>query len=71
MVYVWAIVLLIANGVAWLSNVFTLPGNWVLFAFSLLYALFLPEDMTPRVSLTMVGVIFALAVRGEIIEFIA
>ncbi|MEX0794925.1 MAG: DUF456 domain-containing protein [Pirellulaceae bacterium] len=71
MVYVWAVILLLANGVAWLSNVFTLPGNWVLVAFSLLYALLLPEDMTPRVSLTMVAVIFGLAVLGEIVEFIA
>lgn len=71
MVYVWAVILLMANVVAWICNVFTLPGNWVLLAFSLLYALFLPEDMTPRVSLTMVAVLFGLAVLGEVIEFIA
>lgn len=71
MVYVWAVILLLVNGVAWLSNVFTLPGNWVLVAFSLLYALFLPEDWSPRVSLTMVAVIFGLAVIGEIVEFFA
>ncbi len=71
MVYVWAVILLLANTGAWLATVFTLPGNWFLFAFTLLYALFLPEEMTPRVSLTVVVIVGVLAVLGEVVEFVA
>ncbi|MFN0199388.1 MAG: hypothetical protein ACKVT0_21770 [Planctomycetaceae bacterium] len=50
MIYLYATLLLLTNTVAWMANVFMLPGNWVLVGFAALYALVLPEDAQPRVS---------------------
>lgn len=71
MVHVWAIGLLLANGLAWVSTAFTLPGNWLIVGFTALYAYFLPQELEPRVGWTVVGITFALAALGELIEFIA
>ncbi|MEX1229661.1 MAG: DUF456 domain-containing protein [Planctomycetaceae bacterium] len=71
MIYLYAILLLIANTLAWLSNVFMLPGNWMLVGVAALYAFFLPEELQPRVSWNVVGVALALAVVGELVEFFA
>jgi uncharacterized protein len=71
MVYVWAVLLLLGNGLAWISTAFTLPGNWLIVIFTALYAYFLPEHLAPRVSWTIVGVVLGLAVLGEVVEFIA
>ncbi len=71
MIYLYATLLLLANTVAWLTNVFMLPGNWVLVGFAALYALVLPEEAQPRVSWSVVGIALALAVVGELVEFFA
>ena len=71
MVYVWALLLFLGNILAWISTAFALPGNWLIVAFAALYASFLPEDIDPRVSWTAVLVVLALAVVGEIVEFLA
>lgn len=71
MVYVWAVLLLIGNGLAWVSTAFTLPGNWLMVVFTALYAFLLPAEMQPRVSWTVVFVALGLAVIGEVVEFLA
>ena len=71
MIYVWAIGLLLANGLAWVSTAFTLPGNWLIVGFTALYVYLLPPELEPRVSWIVVVVALALAVLGELIEFIA
>lgn len=71
MVYVAASLLLISNLVAWASTLITLPGNWILLAFTILYAYFLPAEYYPRVSWTVVIVVAVLALLGELIEFLA
>ena len=71
MVYVAASLLLVANMIAWLSTFVTLPGNWIVLFFAVLYAYFLPADYDPRVSWTVVVLIAVLAIAGELIEFLA
>jgi uncharacterized protein YqgC (DUF456 family) len=71
MVYVWAALLLFANLAAWISTVFTLPGNWLMVAFTALYMYLLPDDARPQVSGLVVGVALGLAVLGEVVEFFA
>lgn len=71
MIYLWAFLLLIANLFAWASTLFALPGNWFILLFTALYALLLPDDAEPRVSWTVIGIAFALAVLGEVLEFVA
>jgi uncharacterized protein len=71
MIYVWAIGLLLANGLAWVSTAFTVPGNWLIVGFTAVYAYLLPPELEPRVSWIVVGVALALAVFGELIEFVA
>lgn len=71
MVYVWAVLLLLGNGLAWASTAFALPGNWLMVVFAALYAFVLPAEMHPRVSWTVVAVTLGLAILGEALEFIA
>jgi uncharacterized protein len=71
MVYLWATLLLLANLVAWISTLFLLPGNWVIVLLSALYAWLLHDGPGPHLSWTVVGVVFGLAVLGEIVEFAA
>lgn len=64
--------LLLAGGVlCWLSNLFSLPGNWVLLGLVALFAFLAPETSDRGVSWTAVGIMAALAVIGEVIEFAA
>ncbi len=71
MVYVWAIFLFAGNVLSWISTLFTLPGNWFMLGFTVLYAYLLPSDLHPRISWTVVWVALGLAVLGEIVEFLA
>jgi uncharacterized protein YqgC (DUF456 family) len=71
MVYLWATLLLIANLAAWVSTVFTLPGNWLMLLFGAAYAYLLPLEMHPRVSWIVVAVALGLAIVGEVVEFLA
>lgn len=71
MVYLWATLLLLANLLAWVSTVFTLPGNWLIVIFTALYAWISPADQHPRVSWIVVAVVAGLALFGEIVEFLA
>ncbi len=71
MVYVWAMLLFVGNVLAWISTAFTLPGNWLILGFTVLYAWLLPAGMQPRISWTVVWVALGLAVLGEIVEFLA
>ena len=69
--YVWAILLFIANVLAWGSNVFSLPGNWMIVGFTALFAWLLPSNDGVDVSWLCVFGLIAFAVIGEIIEFFA
>ena len=71
MYYVWVVVLLLANGAAWVTTFLTLPGNWMIVGFTALFVLLVPEADNPGVGWTTVGVVAALAALGELIEFAA
>jgi uncharacterized protein YqgC (DUF456 family) len=69
--YTLAIVLVIACGVCWLANLFSLPGNWGIAALAALFAWLVPAVGSRGVSFTAVGILVALATVGEVIEFAA
>jgi uncharacterized protein YqgC (DUF456 family) len=69
--YTLAVLVLFAGGLCWLSNLFSLPGNWILLALVALFAWLVPHTAGRGVAWTTVGVMAALAVLGEIVEFIA
>jgi uncharacterized protein YqgC (DUF456 family) len=69
--YLLAIGLVLACGVCWLANLFSLPGNWGIAALVALFAWLVPVVGSRGVSFTTVGILVALAAIGEAIEFAA
>lgn len=69
--YVWALLLLLSNSLAWGSNFFNIPGNWLLLMFSVIYKLVLPAETSPSVSWKVLIVLVILAILGEVWEFLA
>ena len=69
--YIWAILLFAANALAWGSNIFTLPGNWLIVGFTAMFAWLLPSGEPASVSWPCVFGLIGFAVIGEIIEFFA
>ena len=70
MFYLWPVLLLVGNIVSWFLTLFTLPGNWLMVLLAVLYAWLMPQDAAPRLSWWVVGLIAALAVLGEAVEFL-
>jgi uncharacterized protein YqgC (DUF456 family) len=71
MSYVGLLLLLLALVAGWVTTVFSLPGTWLMVAAAALYAWLMPEDLRIALSWTTVGALLALAIVGEIIEFVA
>jgi uncharacterized protein len=69
--YLLAMLLIAAGVCAWLTNLLTLPGNWIVVALAALFAWLGPRDGSWGISWLVVGILTALAVLGEIIEFAA
>jgi uncharacterized protein YqgC (DUF456 family) len=69
--YTLAIAVVLGGAACWLSNLFSLPGNWGLFALAALFAYFVPESPDRGLSWQAVGLVGVLALAGEIIEFAA
>jgi uncharacterized protein YqgC (DUF456 family) len=67
--YVWAFLLIFACGIAWLTTLVTLPGNWMIAGLAALFAWLIPVEAGGGISWTAVAVLVVLAVAGEIIEF--
>lgn len=65
----WLLLLCLVNIVSWASNLLSLPGNWIIVLATAIYAYFFPESETSGVGWLGIGVLVALAVAGEIIEF--
>jgi uncharacterized protein len=68
----WGVVLILAAIGCWFTNIFTLPGNWLIVGLAAVYAYFLPADEYGRgfgwITVTVLALIAAL---GEAIEFAA
>jgi uncharacterized protein YqgC (DUF456 family) len=67
--YPVAVLLVLANGVAWLSTLLTLPGNWLMLGFAALFAWWTADDPEHGIRWATVGIAAVLAVIGELIEF--
>ncbi len=70
--YVWATLLVIACVISWCLNFFALPGNWIVVALMILFAVFVdgPEG-TREIGSYSIAIVFGLAVAGELLELVA
>lgn len=69
--YTLAILLICCGGLCWLTNLFSLPGNWILLGMAALFAWLASETGGHGIGWTTVGIMAGLAVLGEVIEFFA
>lgn len=56
---------------AWGMNLIALPGNWVAVALLALYAWLGPQEGRAAIGYVSVGIAFAAAMAGELLEFMA
>ncbi len=66
-----AILLAVVVAVGWLSQLVGLPGNWIIVAAAAGYAWLMPSDGRLDLGWETVIALVALAVIGEIVEFVA
>lgn len=71
MLYALVVGFLIVLALCALLNLVTLPGNWVLAALVVLWALAGPDAATASLGVLFFVALFGLAVAGEIVEFLA
>src|SRR5438067_12159366 len=71
MYYLWALLLVLGCGLAWLTTLVSLPGNWFIAGFAALFAWLLPVHGARGITSTTVLVLLGLAIFGEVIEFAA
>ena len=69
--YTLAIAFVATGFVCWLTNLFNLPGNWAMLGLTALFAWLVPHESSRGVSWNSVWILLALAIVGEIIEFVA
>lgn len=69
--YLWALLLVLACGVAWSTTLVTLPGNWFVVGLAALFAWLLPASSERGISWKTVAVLLGLALLGEFVEFAA
>ncbi len=69
--YTLAIGLVAAGFVCWLTNLFSLPGNWALLGLTGLFAWLVPHDSSLGVTSNRRWILLVIAIVGEIIEFVA
>jgi uncharacterized protein YqgC (DUF456 family) len=69
--YLLAIALVLACGVCWLTNLFSLPGNWGIVALVAAFWFFVPSEGSRGIDNVCLAVIVVLAIAGEVIEFAA
>lgn len=63
--------LVLACVVSWLTNLITLPGNWICVVMIGLWVWLGPESGRLSIGLVTLGVTFAIAFFGEVVEFMA
>lgn len=69
--YTLAVLLVLLNICALASNLFTIPGNWIIAALTVLFAVFVHLPSDEGIGFWSAGAVVALAVIGEILEFAA
>ena len=71
MLWMWAILLLIALIVFWALNFIGLPGNWINVVVAAFYAWLMPLEHRADIGWVVVAIMVGLALLGELIEFAA
>lgn len=67
----WLFLLCLINVVSWTSNLLSLPGNWIIVLATAIYAYFFPESAGSGIGWMGLAILVALAIAGEILEFVA
>jgi uncharacterized protein YqgC (DUF456 family) len=67
----WAIVLVVFAIGLWALNVIGLPGNWLVLAAAVLYAVLTPSDQSLGIEWPTLAALLVLALFGELLEFLA
>jgi uncharacterized protein YqgC (DUF456 family) len=67
--FLWAVLLVVASVVSWLTTLVTLPGNWLIVGLAALFAWLIPVQDGRGLTWTTVAVLAGLAVLGEVVEF--
>lgn len=62
------VALLFGLGFGWVLTLIGLPGNWLILGVAVLYAWLTPDTVRWDISLTLLGVLLAVAIVGEVIE---
>lgn len=62
------VALLFGLGFGWVLTLISLPGNWLILGVATLYAWLTPDALRWNISLTLLGVLLAVAIAGEVIE---
>jgi uncharacterized protein YqgC (DUF456 family) len=71
MSFVWALLFILAVVVFWSLNLLGLPGNWLIAATTLVYAWLTSGPESGGLRWTVVFIVVALAILGELVEFAA
>ncbi|MFL5330093.1 MAG: DUF456 domain-containing protein [Gemmataceae bacterium] len=71
MTLLWAVLFALAVLAFWCTNLFGVPGNWLIVAATVLYAWLIPPESRVAIGWPVVAVVTGLAVLGEIMELIA
>lgn len=66
-----AILFVLAVALGWLAQLVGLPGNWLIVVAAALYAWLVPADAATAVGWPAVATLAALAILGEVVEFVA
>jgi uncharacterized protein YqgC (DUF456 family) len=66
--FVGAILLVLGNLGAWCLTVLQLPGNWLIVLLTALAAWLMPQETRFSISWLTAGIVFGLAVIGEVLE---
>src|SRR5215203_4890297 len=69
--YLWALLLVFTCGLAWLTTLVSLPGNWIVVGCAALFAWLMPHEPSHSITWKTVAVLAGFAVLGEIVEFAA
>lgn len=67
--YVFACLLVAGCLVAWLSNLITLPGNWLIVGLAALYAALISPTSPVAMGWQTVFILLGIALIGEVLEF--
>jgi uncharacterized protein YqgC (DUF456 family) len=69
--YLCVLLLLLAMAGAWFTNVFAMPGNWLIVGLAAIFAAIFPHVDGRGLHWLTVGIAAALALLGEIVELAA